>query len=49
MLYFATLMHCLLVALDAGTGNKLGVVQINDHPVAVGTMVSVSLDVTTFP
>jgi hypothetical protein len=36
-LYFTTLVHALLVAVDLSTGAKLAVIQINPHPVAILT------------
>ena len=38
VVYFGTLTHALVVAVDRSTGNTLGVVQINPHPLAVVTM-----------
>lgn len=38
VLYFATLLNALVVAVDVNTGALLGVTQINSHPVAVVTL-----------
>src|SRR3569833_347561 len=38
VLYFGTLTHALVVAVNKNTGSKLGVVQINPNPIAIVTM-----------
>ncbi|KAK4978314.1 hypothetical protein LTR66_004505 [Elasticomyces elasticus] len=38
VLYFGTLNHALLFAVDINTGTTLGSIQINPHPLAVLTM-----------
>lgn len=38
VLYFATQLNALVVAVDVGTGSLLGVTQINSHPAAVATL-----------
>jgi outer membrane protein assembly factor BamB len=38
ILYFATQAHALLVAVDLNTGDLLGTVQVNPHPLAIVTM-----------
>lgn len=38
ILYFGTLTHALIVAVDKRDGTTLGIVQIDDNPVAVITM-----------
>ncbi|KAH8902116.1 Quino protein alcohol dehydrogenase-like protein [Coniochaeta sp. PMI_546] len=38
VLYFATQLNALVVAVDVGTGAVLGVTQINSHPAAVVTL-----------
>ncbi|KAK3367965.1 quinon protein alcohol dehydrogenase-like superfamily [Podospora didyma] len=38
VVYFGTLTHALVVAVSKTTGRTLGVVQINDHPLAIITM-----------
>ena len=38
VLFFGTLLHALVVAVNKRTGAVLGVVQINDHPLAIVTM-----------
>jgi hypothetical protein len=37
VLYFGTLIHALVVAVNRLTGQTLGVIQINSHPVAIVT------------
>jgi hypothetical protein len=38
ILYFGTLMHALMVAVDLRTGKILGYKQVNSHPFAVNTV-----------
>jgi outer membrane protein assembly factor BamB len=38
VLYFGTNMHALIVAVNRFTGTTLGVIQMNPHPLASGTM-----------
>ncbi len=38
VVYFGTLTHALIVAVNKGTGATLGVVQIHSHPLAIVTM-----------
>ncbi|KAK0704002.1 quinon protein alcohol dehydrogenase-like superfamily, partial [Lasiosphaeria miniovina] len=38
VVYFGTLTHALVVAVDKATGRTLGTVQINPHPLAIVTM-----------
>lgn len=38
VLYFGTLLNCLVVALDKRDGSTLAVKQINSHPVALASM-----------
>lgn len=38
VVYFGTLTHALIVAVNKNTGSTLGVAQVNSHPLAIVTM-----------
>jgi outer membrane protein assembly factor BamB len=38
VVYFGTLTHALIVAVNKNTGSTLGITQINSHPLAIVTM-----------